>query len=195
MPLLSIVQKHVQFSSIKPSYTKKIDSWKEYKIVKEFIEKFTNTSPNEALSNALELRDLSAHLKDSIKPKIFETPAFESRINVFHNETLRLADMTFIRAIKASEVNHQIDKTLLAFSSMNSKINTVFSQKTFEDAIDIDDAFIGLDTTKIDRISLKSIQDNDEKMKKQSANSLKKTPPKRLDRSVIERSRKKVKKS
>ena len=65
--------------------------------------------------------------------------------------------MTFIPAINAAEVNLQTEKIISAFSGVNSKVNTILSKKRFEDAIDVDVNFIGLDSTKIDSISKKAI--------------------------------------
>ncbi|MGB0890943.1 MAG: hypothetical protein ACPGUU_01230 [Flavobacteriaceae bacterium] len=156
-PKLSIVKQHIVLKSVKPTFKKDIADWQELKTVNSFVNKFKKVSPNEALSNALELRDLVKSLKDSVKPKIFETPSFKARVNVLHNETLRLADLTLIPAITSEEVNFQIDKTLNAFSAVNSKINTLLSKKSFQDAIDVKIDYIGIDSTKIDSVSKKSI--------------------------------------
>ena len=112
-------------------------------------------------------------LKDSIKPTLFNTPSFQTRVDVLHNEVLRLADLTFIPAITSKDVNLQIDRTIAAFSSVNSKINSLLSRKRFEDEIDVKFDFIGIDSTKIDSISRESI-----KFKKQE-NVLKKSPKKK----------------
>ncbi len=156
-PLLSVVQKHQKTVSVKTIFKKEIIDWKSYQNLNEFIKQFSNNTPNESLSNALELKDLVKNLRDSVKPAILETPAFKARIHVLYNESLRLTDMTKIPAINADAVNKQVDKILVAFTSVNKKINTVFSQKTFEELITIDDAYIGLDTTKIDSVSRKNI--------------------------------------
>ena len=79
---------------------------------------------------------------------------------MLHNETLRLADLTFIPSVKTAEINQQIDKTIASFSAVNSKINTILSKKKFEDAIAVNLDFIGIDSTKIDSISKKSIGDS-----------------------------------
>jgi hypothetical protein len=47
---------------------------------------------------------------------------------------------------------------LNSFSSLKGKINTIITQKKFEEAIDIDMNFIGIDSTKIDSISKNSIE-------------------------------------
>ena len=156
-PKLSIPVKHISVEGVKAIYEPEIEDWQELKTVSSFLKKFEKVSPNEALSNAVELRDLVISLKDSVKPEIFDTPPFETRINVLHNEVLRLADLTFIPAITSEEVNLQVDKTIAAFSTVNSKINSILAKKRFEEEIDIDFAFIGIDSTQMDSISKKSI--------------------------------------
>ena len=59
--------------------------------------------------------------------------------------------------LELEEVNYQVQKTIYAFSAVNSKINIVFEKKRFEDAIDINVDFIGIDSTKMDSITLKTI--------------------------------------
>ena len=172
-PALSIVKQHISVEKVKTSFQKDVENWQELKTVDSFIKKFEKVSPNEALSNALELRDLVVSLKDSIKPTLFNTPSFQTRVDVLHNEVLRLADLTFIPAITSKDVNLQIDRTIAAFSSVNSKINSLLSRKRFEDEIDVKFDFIGIDSTKIDSISRESI-----KLKKQE-NVLKKSPKKK----------------
>lgn len=156
-PALSIAKQHTSSEKVATIFEKEVENWQELKAVNSFIKKFQKVSPNEALSNALELRDLVISLKDSVKPKIFDIPSFNARVNVLHNETLRLADLTFIPAITSKEVNLQITKTIAAFSSVNSKINTILSKKRFEDEIDVKLDFIGIDSTKMDSVSKKTI--------------------------------------
>ena len=158
-PLLSVVKEHKPSESINPTFRKEVENWQELNAVNSFLQKFEKASPNEVLSNALELRDLVKGLKDSVKPSIFDIPSFNARVNILNNEVLRLADLTFIPAIKTEEINAQVDKTIVAFSAVNTKINTILSKKRFEDAIDVNLDFIGIDSTKIDSISKKSIED------------------------------------
>ncbi|KGL58746.1 hypothetical protein [Polaribacter sp. Hel1_85] len=157
IPQRSVAKQHVRLINVNSDFEKEIANWQELKSVNTFLKKFNKVSPNEALSNALELRDLVKSLKDSVKPTIFDVPSFEARVNVLQNETLRLADLTLIPAITSEEVNLQVDKTIAAFSSVNSKINTILSKKRFEDAIDIEIDYIGIDSTKMDSVSKKSI--------------------------------------
>lgn len=159
-PLLSVSKKHSNIKKVSFSFRSEIENWEELKSVDNFISRFQKSSPNEALSNALELKSLVKSLRDSVKPILFETASFKTRINILYNETLRLSDMTFIPAINADEVNKQTNKVIEAFSAVNSKINTIYSKKRFEEAIKVDVKFIGLDSTKIDSISKKTIKNN-----------------------------------
>lgn len=157
-PLLSVVKEYKAAEKVNATFLKDVEDWQELKAVDDFLARFKKASPNEVLSNALELKTLVKSLKDSIKPTLFNVPSFKTRINILNNETLRLADMTFIPAIKAVEINEQTEKILSAFSAVNSKVNTILTKKRFEEAIDVDVSFIGLDSTKIDSVSKKSIK-------------------------------------
>lgn len=172
IPKLSNAVEHTRLENVKHKFEKEIENWQDLKTATSFIKKFEKVSPNEAMSNALELRDLVASLKDNEIPKTFNIPSLHARINVLHNETLRLADLTLIPAITSEEVNAQINKTIAAFSSLNSKINTILSKKNFEDAIDVDINFVGIDSTKMDSVSIKTINSRkrEELLKKNKKN-------------------------
>ena len=156
-PLMSLVETHNATENINTIFLKEVKDWDELKAIDSFFVKFRKISPNEILSNALELKDLIKNLKDSVKPKSFNILSLDARINILYTEALRLADLTEIGAIKAAEVNTQLDKTMTAFSNVAIKINTVLEKISFENEIDIEVTFIGLDTTKIDDISKKTI--------------------------------------
>ena len=156
---LRIVKNHVPFTTIKTTYKKEIEDWDELYDLNVFLEKFEKIAPNEALSNALELRDLVKSLKDSVIPVKFKKASLLARVNVLHNETLRLADITLIQAATADDVNNQVAKTLEVFSSLNAKINTILLKEKFEDDLDIDVSKIAIDTTKIDNITKESIKE------------------------------------
>lgn len=155
-PLMSLVTKHNATKSVAPKFLNDVAGWQKLKLVDSFFVNYRNISPNEALNNAVELKDLVKSLNDSI-PKKFNIASFKARVNVLYNETLRLADLKDIPAIKATEVNVQVDKTIEAFSAVNIKVNTILQKQRFEDLIDVDVSFIGLDTTKIDNFSKKTI--------------------------------------
>lgn len=157
---LSVVTEYSKIKAVDFSFKKEIENWNELKAVDNFLARFKKVSPNEVLSNALELQGLIEYLRDNEKPILFNNPSFNARINILYNETLRLSDMTSIPSIKADEVNLQTEKIIDAYSGVNSKINTVLSKKRFEDAIDVDVTFIGLDSTKMDSISRKTVNEN-----------------------------------
>ena len=128
-PERSIAKKHSKTIVISKNAKKKVEDWKQYEELSDFIQKFNSISPNEALSNARGLNVLVKSLNDSIKPTFIESPAFSARVNLLFNESLRLYDMSTISSIKADEVNIQVEKILEAYSSMNSKISTVVQQE------------------------------------------------------------------
>ena len=156
--LLSVVQSFKKPDDIMPQYKKEVESWTHYRNLTSFMERFEKASANEVLSNAMELETMVKTLKDSVIPNPFNVDALKARINILHNESLRLSDMTNIPAITNSEVIEQTKKTINAYSSINSKINTILTKKNFEDAIQIDVKYIGLDSTKIDSVSKKTLQ-------------------------------------
>lgn len=158
--LFSVEKKHVAIKKVKPAFKKQVENWEQLNTVSSFLSRFEKASPNEILGNALELESLVKTLKDTVKPPVFDGPSMQARIHILHNETLRLSDMTFIPAITAAEVHEQTNKIIHAFSAVNAKINTILQKKQFDDAIQIDVNFIGLDSTKIDSVSKISVQNN-----------------------------------
>lgn len=155
-PLMSIAEMHTATENVLSTHLKEVKDWNELQDIDSFFVKFRKITPNEALSNAIELKDLIKHLNDSV-PEKFKIPSLTARINILYNEALRLADLTRIGAIKAQEVNIQVDKTMAAFSNINTKINSILAKIRFENEIDIDVTFIGLDTTKMDTFFNKPI--------------------------------------
>lgn len=155
-PLMSIAEMHSATENVLSTHLKEVKDWNELQDIDSFFVKFRKITPNEALSNAIELKDLIKHLNDSV-PEKFKIPSLTARINILYNEALRLADLTRIGAIKAQEVNTQVDKTMAAFSNINTKINSILAKIRFENEIDIDVTFIGLDTTKMDTFFNKPI--------------------------------------
>lgn len=134
----SIVKKHEPILKVKQQYKSEIEDWKEYELFNNFIQQFISISPNEALNNSRELNGLTLSLRDSVKPIILETPAFNARINLLLNETLRLYDLSSIPIIKPKQVNEQVEKVLNSFSSLNTKINTTILQSILEsDVVDV----------------------------------------------------------
>lgn len=138
---MNTVVKHLKYTQLDKSSRKEIENWKEYFIIDKFTKQLENTTATEALNNALELKTLTQQLKDSLNIKTLKTPAFKARINVFENEVLRLADMTYIPSITSKEVNNQVKKVFSLFGSINHKINTVYAKKRFDKAIKVDSLF------------------------------------------------------
>jgi len=169
---MSIAAMHTATENVLSTYLKEVKDWNELQDIDSFFVKYRKITPNEALSNAIELKDLIKRLNDSVKPDKFKIPSLTARINILYNEALRLADLTRIGAIKAQEVNTQVDKTMAAFSNINTKINSILAKIRFENEIDIDVTFIGLDTKKMDVFFNKPIK----QIKK--VNPLKSTKPK-----------------
>jgi hypothetical protein len=163
-PLMRVAQKHSATANVNPLYAADVKDWKELKAIDSFFVKYRNITPNEALSNAVELKDLIKNLIDSVQPKRFRTPSLNARVNILYNEALRLADLTEIAAIKAGAVNRQVAKTMAAFSSVNIKINTVIAKLNFESEIDINVDFIGLDTRRLEVVSKKNVFANSKKL-------------------------------
>lgn len=180
-PLLSIVKKHPFPATIKNRYTKHIDSWEEYQSLKSFLERYVTISPNDALNNALELKLFVEGIKSTSRPKALNIDSFNARVNLLYNEVLRLADMTYISAITPKEVNEQVAKVLAAYAAVNRKVNAIYARKDFENSVEMNTFFIGIDTSKIDHFSIKSIKIIDEdlqpekKPKKRSRKKLKQT--------------------
>lgn len=154
---LSKTKKHTPIRYIVTDAKEQLKGWKEYSDIKAFIVRFERASANKILSNALELKEKTTLLKDSIRIELLKTPAFKARLNVFENEALRLADMNTILAITPEEVHKQNEKILIVYNSIVDKINVVFEQKKLEEEIDLDDFVIGLDSTAIDTLQ-KNIQ-------------------------------------
>ena len=144
---LSIVEDFPKPDALNTYSKNNITNWEEHEALTLFLDRFNKISPNEAINNALELNNLVLSLKDSVKPKMLSNKAFNARVNVLENETLRLVDMSYIPSISANEVSTQILKIIEVFSSLNQKINTLYSQKMFEDAVKIKDPLFISDTT------------------------------------------------
>lgn len=164
-PEMSIVVKHGASKKIDSHSQNKIKNWKEYFEMEDFLTRFEKTSPNEALSNAIELKELAKKLKDSIRVEELKTPALKARVNVLENETLRLVDMTYIPAITPKEVNVQVEKIFLVFNSLNAKITSFYNQKRLDDNLNLDN-FLELDSTEV-RNSKNRTSDKKEVLQKQ----------------------------
>lgn len=152
-PLMSVPKKYPSPKEIRPIYKKDIENWSQLNALNDFLKRFKNVSTKEALSNAEELEGLVATLKKEEKPVLFTIAPFQARLNILHNEALRLSDMRNIPSITVDEVAEQIKKIIQSFSAVHSKINTILSKKRFEEAIEVNEAAIGLDTNKVNFVS------------------------------------------
>ena len=186
---MSVEEMHTPTENVLPIHLKEVKDWNALQDIDSFFVKFRKITPNEALSNAIELKDLIKRLNDSVKPKKFKIPSLTARINILYNEALRLADLTRIGAIKAQEVNTQVDKTMDAFSNINTKINTILAKIRFENEIDIDVTFIGLDTTRMDAFFKKPIKQIKEVKEVNLLKSIKFIKPKTLIKRKPEKKR------
>ena len=110
----------------------KIENWKEYQQLDELLTEFYSISNNEALNLSNELSTITQQLKDSVKIERFKQPDIGIRINVLHNNALRLTDMASISTISPTEVKTEIQNILDAFSALNSKINNLTNQEKLE---------------------------------------------------------------
>ena len=130
-------QNHMVIDPLTGGAAKKVDHWQEYIAVRDFLNQYSFITPNEALNNSRELNNLVKALKDSVTPNFLDSHSFAARINLLHNETLRLFDMSSISSIKSFEINDQVLKIMEAFSSLNSKINTLVQQADLEVQLDV----------------------------------------------------------
>ncbi len=141
-PEMSIVVNHKKPTPLQAEAKEKLKEWKDYNEFIIFLKRFENISPNEALSNATEIKTLIKKLKRNLQNKKtiilegFDSDAFKARVDVLENEILRLYDMSLIPSITAKEVNFTVDKIYLIFGSLNAKINTMFKLKHYNEEID-----------------------------------------------------------
>jgi len=111
---------------------KKVENWPEYQQLDQLLTNFYSISNSEALNLSKELSMTTQQLKDSVKIDRFKEPDISIRINVLHNNVLRLNDMASIPSINPTEVKDEIQKILDAFSALNTKINNITNQEKLE---------------------------------------------------------------
>lgn len=121
-----------------PEAKSEMDAWKEYQDVDELLLKYYSITNLEALSSAKELSELVKLMKDSLRVEKLQKPNIIARINVLHNETLRLADMATIPSISKEEVKEEVSNIVLIYSAMNSKINTIYQAETIQNELEVD---------------------------------------------------------
>ncbi len=125
-----------------------VETWKEYRNFIDLFNQYRSTSPSVALSNAKELNTLALQLKDSIRITALNIPAFQARLDVLHNETMRLLDMTSISNLKTIDIKNQIIKILEALNATNAKLNNIVSLQALE---------VGLEYESIDSTRVKKV--------------------------------------
>lgn len=121
-----------------PEAKEALDGWKEYQDVDELILKYYSITTLEALSDARELSELVKRMKDSIKIEELQKPNIIARLNVLHNETLRLEDMANIPSISKEEVKAEVSNIVAIYSAINSKINTIYQAENIQNALEVD---------------------------------------------------------
>lgn len=121
-----------------PSAKKAVLEWKEYHNVDEFIIKYYNISTTEALDYAEELSDLVKIMKDTIRVDKLKDKSVVARINVLHNEALRLNDMSTISTISNEEIKQEVANIVEIYSALNSKINTIYKAEELQNSLEID---------------------------------------------------------
>ncbi|MBS9767012.1 MAG: hypothetical protein KGV44_05675 [Flavobacteriaceae bacterium] len=112
--------------------SEEMKNWKAYQRVTELVKNYYNTTVFEALKNAPELVEATKILKDSIKVQKLEIPSVKARLNVLHNEALRLEDMSKIPSITDKEVKNEVQKMLKIYSAINAKINTIYRIEKYD---------------------------------------------------------------
>jgi len=112
--------------------------WKEYQDVDELLLNYYSITTLEALSNAKELSEFVKLMKDSLRIEKLQKPNIIARINVLHNETLRLADMATIPSISKKEVKEEVSNIVSIYSAINSKINTIYKAEIIQNALEVD---------------------------------------------------------
>lgn len=121
-----------------PLAKKGISTWGEYQDVDEFMIKYYNITNTEALDNAKELSGLVLLMKDSIRVEKLKELNVIARLNVLYNETLRLADMATISSITDEEIKEEVVNIVEIYSSVNSKINTIFKAEELQNSLEVD---------------------------------------------------------
>ena len=75
-------------------------------------------------------------MKDSIRLEELDVPSIRMRLNVLHNESLRLWDMSQITSITAEEVAAENENLINAYSALNLKINDLMKLQKLNASLD-----------------------------------------------------------
>ena len=120
---------------------KELQSWNSYFLFSRFVkEYFSTVSASQALELSQDLLEGVAQMKDSLKLPVLKTKSMYARIHVLYSEAYRLKDMAEISSIKPEEVQLQTAKIIAAFNALNSKINSVYSRKIFDEDLRFDES-------------------------------------------------------
>lgn len=111
---------------------KAVEKWTEYQKVSELIKEYNNVSVLEALQNAAELSVATQKLRDSVKVEKLKNVTVKTRLNVLHNEVLRLKDMSKIPSISDKEVKEEVVKIRYLYDALNSKINDIYRVQQYD---------------------------------------------------------------
>lgn len=120
---------------------KELQSWDSYFLFSRFVkEHFSTVSASQALGLSQELLEVVSEMKDSLKLPVLKTKSTYARLHVLYSEVYRLKDMSEISSIKPGEVQLQTAKIIAVFNALNSKINSVYSRKIFDDDLHFDES-------------------------------------------------------
>lgn len=150
---------------LKPKAALELKNWKEYGEVDKMIKKYKNVSRTEALANGLELSQMVQLMKDSVRVETLKRIDVKARINVLHNETLRLADMANIPAITDDEIKEEVSKIFFLFAALNSKINTIYQSEEIKKTIEVD-SVLKVDSLKKVKETPKRVRPNKRSLRK-----------------------------
>ena len=120
---------------------KELQSWDSYFLFSRFVkEHFSTVSASQALGLSQELLEVVSEMKDSLKLPVLKTKSMYARLHVLYSEVYRLKDMSEISSIKPGEVQLQTAKIIAVFNALNSKINSVYSRKIFDEDLRFDES-------------------------------------------------------
>ena len=149
---INVSKTKYSIAKLSPKSKDIVKDWKEYQSFDELIHQYQNISTNDALLNAKDLSVLAQQLKDSIRIEKLSIPSVKIRLNVLHNESLRLDDMSTINHINEQEVNQETENIINAYSALNLKLNNIINQENLNNEVIIDFSHTALviHSTKID---------------------------------------------
>lgn len=131
-----------------------LKQWQEYQSLSELIVQYREISKSDALLNSAELEELARYMKDSIRIEKLDIPPIRMRLNVLHNEALRLADMATIPTITDEEVLDENNNLLSAYAALIIKINDMSRQEKINKELESfsEEEFVQKDSTSLDSL-------------------------------------------